>query len=680
MDQPPPRPSAVPEDAVWAEDEGVWELVERSPDGQRTGPYRAWRVDGPLLMETRYADGHRVGPFRRFHADGRIAREGTYRDDRFDGVVVAHANPEGGGEPLRGCCVPAGAKRMRARYEDGRLMGETFFDGEDRPLCSDGSLRPLRPAGIPDDVEFEEHGRRWRQGRYDPEHGRCLGVWRWWDTEGRLSEEATYDEGVKTLRRRFDPAGKVIEEIGLGRDEIPDGPFLRRWTDAHEGGHADARVRGVDGCHADGLVVGRWLYRDDAGAVVRQVDHGTRWAGDDGETSEAFANVDRPAAAWASWGASLAEAGRVREALVAWARMAGVSGDPAGLIERIQERVVALTEERAREMAVQAAEPETCTPAALLDALLRGGEAASILRSLAGQMAGKPRTARDLIEAAVLLAPQRMETYATRALVRLDLGDREGAMADAARVAVTSDGTAEFLRQYAAALFPAFAFWPSAEDPPELPEPLPIEPAQPLENVRWAVQMYASRLAGLREAIRTVVGQPQLPAWAPPSVDGLLPLGPVELRREDAAIEDESDEGVELTTVRIDETLPQAFTVPELMRLARTSWAGLTWLCWSVGLDQVAIPQGVEARPEYPRALAMSLSRAFRANDCLVTGGLRAMTQGIPGFRWEGIEVDELPPSLVQMAAAEWLEVRAVLLWLSNPGNLSPFQDDLRRV
>jgi hypothetical protein len=97
-------------------------------------------------------------------------------------------------------------------------------------------------------------------------------------------------------------------------------------------------------------------------------------------------------------------------------------------------------------------------------------------------------------------------------------------------------------------------------------------------------------------------------------------------------------------------------------------------------LDEVTVPLDVVSRETYPQALALSVQRAWRARDQVVTSGLRSMTQGVPDFEWQGRGIADLPASLVDVCIDEWIEARAVLLWLSNEGNVSPFQDDLRRV
>jgi hypothetical protein len=132
--------------------------------------------------------------------------------------------------------------------------------------------------------------------------------------------------------------------------------------------------------------------------------------------------------------------------------------------------------------------------------------------------------------------------------------------------------------------------------------------------------------------------------------------------------------------VKVDERIvvDRETSLPALMRFARREWVGLCWLCWAVGLDRLALPAEIAKRPQFGAAAGMSIERLWRCRDKLITGGLRAMTQGVPGFVWEGIEIDLLPGVLAEIAADEYREMRAVFYWLCDEGVQSPWQDNLR--
>ena len=69
-----------------------------------------------------------------------------------------------------------------------------------------------------------------------------------------------------------------------------------------------------------------------------------------------------------------------------------------------------------------------------------------------------------------------------------------------------------------------------------------------------------------------------------------------------------------------------------------------------------------------------------RVQDAIATNGLRSLNAGVPGFTWEGLDIDTAPSHFVQLALEEYFELRALFLWLMSPENLSPFQSDLRQV
>jgi len=76
-------------------------------------------------------------------------------------------------------------------------------------------------------------------------------------------------------------------------------------------------------------------------------------------------------------------------------------------------------------------------------------------------------------------------------------------------------------------------------------------------------------------------------------------------------------------------------------------------------------------------AMQMIVRRTWRIKDRMSTGGLLARSQGVPGFDWQGIDIDALPPHLIDTVASEYLAVRSMFLWLASDA-LTPFQDDLR--
>jgi hypothetical protein len=670
------RPPGVSADATWLNDREVWERAATARDGTKQGEVTQWRADGTLYLRGHYVAGRLHGPFSFFHPNGQVAREGVYVAGEPEGVIVAYGSDGPTPEVLRTCCVPEGAWQMRSRFDGGRLLGELFYDREGRVLLSDGTLRPERPANVPDAADYDEYARRWMHGALD-DRGGWTGVWRFWNDGGGLEEEADYKETRKLWSRLYDPDGSLRQAVHYEGDSIRHGSYRKRLQPDEESPWTDARIRQERGAFEHGSAVGPWTYLDASGAVVRAIDYGRAYQ--EAETSSLDVFKDAKAD-WTSAARALLAEGRTREGVCAAARAAAQKQDREELLGFLREVTVPVTEATSQALLAALTQGEV-TVGKALDALVGGADPASVLRTLSSILKGASHAALDFIDASIVLAPDRRMSFMTRALVRIELGDLPGALADTDVVEGDSVDAAGFLRQYVRVLFPRFDFWP-AREPPESPlEDMPDAPGQPFEALRWAVQLYATRVdLARRELLRRF---PAAPGWLPPDVSALLPDGPLPLTRRTVEITDETDEGTETTEMVVDETVkpdPREMAVPTLMRLCRCSWAALGWLCWSAGLDRVALPEQMKAPPNFDKAAGMIIARYWRAQDGVVTGGLRSVTHGVPGFLWEGIDVDGMPRHFVEMAHEEYLEARAAMLFLASPENVSPFQADLRQT
>jgi MORN repeat variant len=672
------RPAGVPGAAAWLADRDVWEQAATAPGGDKHGEATEWRGDGTLYRRASYRDGRLDGPFTVYHPNGQVARQGSYLAGELDGPLEAYGSDDSTTENLRSCCVPAGAWQMKSHYQAGqRLYGETFYDRQGRRLLADGSVHPDRPPSLPAEAEFDEYARRWMLGSRD-ERGFWVGTWRSWNEEGGLEEEAEFRDTRKLWSRLYQGEASLRQEVHFEGEGVRHGPYRRRLLAAEESPWADRRIREERGAFERGQAVGPWTYLDASGAVVRAVDLGRAY--DDARRAgmAALGNQESPAPDWSALSRSLRAEGRVREAVCAAARAAARSGSSEQLLALLGEVTVPLTA-AANERTLAALAEGEVTIAGVLDALVGGADPAAVLRTLASILGGASGAARDLVDVAILLAPERRMAYLTRALVRVELGDRDGARSDAEQVAPESAEAADFLRHYLRVLFPAFSFWPAQEVPVSPLADMPDEPGQPLSAVRRAIQVYATRLSLVRAALARQVGG--TPPWLPPDLTALLPDGPLELRTTTAQIVDQTEEGPETTEVKIDESLAvDGSPVPALLRMARIHWAGLGWLCWSAGLDRVALPERLDPPASFGQAAGMVIARYFRAQDAVATGGLRSVTAGVPGFRWEGMDIDGMARHFAEMVHDEYLEMRAVFLFLASPENLSPFQSDLRQT
>ncbi|HVU53337.1 MAG TPA: thiol reductase thioredoxin, partial [Polyangia bacterium] len=387
-------------------------------------------------------------------------------------------------------------------------------------------------------------------------------------------------------------------------------------------------------------------------------------------------------------------------ALLALARAAAAAGDAGPLREGLARLALPRRPESARGMADDIVKRADGRLDLVANALPAGADAPSLLRALGSSLVGREAVGLELVDAALLLDPERPDVHVTRALLAVHLGRPEVALAEAALLPAEHAEQRAFLEAYTRVIFCAYPFAPAGLEIRTAFPDVPEGPEQPLAKVRAQLMKYATRLGLCRAAVLARLPPGATPAWLPPDLSSLLPDGPVALEtwEFEEIVQDENDEGEaaedeagaaptgapapepEARLVTVDETLPldASASLPALLRQARREWAGLCWMCWGVGLDRVALPERVDAPADFGQAAGLSLERLWRCRDRVVTGGLRAMTQGVPGFRWEGLEIDVLPVVLAEIAADEYREMRAVFYWLCDEGVQSPWQDNVR--
>jgi hypothetical protein len=681
---PPPRPATVPPDAAWSVENGEWELAPRDADGRRDGVVRAWRADGTLAAETGFRAGEREGAWRRFHPDGAVAREGRYEGGQAHGRMIAHGTDAPTTEPLQSCCVPPGAWELQHDYDRGHLTDIRWYDRAGVHILPSGAPHPARPAGLPPEARFEEGRDQWTVTAYD-DNGQPHGVWKRWARDGVLRERDEYAAGkADGLWQRWGETG-ALEEESVWRAGQRGGAYRRVGVPPEL--FTDPRITEERGAFERDQPVGAWTLLDAKGAVICARPLGA--ALDDAGLLASPALADEGTKDWAALADRLAAEDRPAEALLAAARAAAAARDAAPLRERLARLALPRQPESALGLAATLVARDGGGLSMIANGLPAGADAASLLRAMASLLDGRDRVALELVDAALLLSPDRADCHVTRALVSVHLGRPESALADVRALPEDHVEQREFLTGYVRVIFPAFSFAPATEPAIETHfTDVPDAVDQPLEKVVAAIQKYATRLGVLRAAVASRLPEGEAPAWLPPALPELLPNGPVALETWDfeEIVEPEEDDPSaadgepEPHPVVVDEriTVDDTASLPALMRQARRDWVGLCWLCWAAGLDRVALPDALEPPDQLGAAAGMSIERLWRCRDKLITGGLRAMTQGVPGFVWEGIEIDLLPAVLAEIAADEYREMRAIFFWLCDQGVQSVWQDNLR--
>jgi hypothetical protein len=616
------------------------------------------------------------GPFETFHTTGEVATRGRYAGGKYDGTLSRFASSTPGTEPLRSCCVPPGARELRAEYSAGRLLSENFYDDAGLPLCADGTRWPERPPGVPESAHFDEGSRR-----YCEREGGLLAPSRlaYYRADGTREEEFEFADGHATLRRGFGPDGRLVEEWELEGGIGKRHGAYRFVFDAATTPFT-AAVHEERGRYERGERAGTIQLLGAGGEPLRTIEHGEP-LGESPPLVTGEEPADDSPGALRELAERLLSERRPREAFAVAARALARTADVAHFRALLAREVAELRPEFAAARAEHAAAANERTPSRVLDALLSGAAPAPTLRALATSISPASRGALDYAEAAFLLAPEEGVTRVTRGMIRLEHGERDGALEDAVAVLANSAEAGEFLLEAARILFPEFGFDPREDPVTPSDQELPaFGPAQPLDRLRQAIGLYATRIKLVREELLRRF--PANTPWLPPDTSALLPSGPLELRRYVAQIRDEDEPGkVEVSEVLVDETLIVAGrSLRALLTAARSDWAALSWLAWSAGLDQVALPEILVERELFPAAMNRAMLRCFWAHDRVKTNGLAALARKLPPFQWQGRWIQSLPRQFAEIAAAEYLEVRAVFGWLLFAENVSPFQADLRTV
>jgi antitoxin component YwqK of YwqJK toxin-antitoxin module len=685
---PRPRPAGVPPTASWVEAVDEWRQCASDETGRPHGPFRSWRGDGSTAEISRFEHGKQVGVSFRLHRDGSLFSVAPFVDGIPRGDHRRYASDHPGAEQLQRCCVPPGAWQFRQRYDSRGMVDDgAWFDRAGGRLLSTGEPYPDRPEEVPAEASFDENLGQWEAGVIWDQTG-YTGVRRRWSLEGvlRLGEGLSRGKRHGAVRIFAEDGAPTWE--GHYADGRLSGPFAALELPAEHLSpvNGDAIVR-LEGMFERDQAVGAWRAFDAAGTLRQARELGVALDAEALSSSPALADVRRSAEAWRALAGSLLTERRVGESLLAMARAASAASDVKPLTDALAEAVIPLGPAAARTEARELIERASEDLVALIDGLKRGGDAATLLWSIARAMTGHDRAAIELVTAAILLDPRSTAPLGTRALLHVSLGEVAAARADLELLPADAADQRELLGLTLRAYFPRFDFWPAHQALRPLPDdPVPV-PERTAQEVRDAIQRYATRLDRLREAVRAL--RPPDAASLIPDLAHLLPDGPVRLARwtftmSAAMYEGQSEEPtadgetVELTVDETRELAPDGATLLQLLRRARVDWSGLTWLCWAVGLDAPALPVAIQPPAALGRAAVMTMERVWRSRDRLTTGGLLALNKGIPGFDWEGVPIDRVPVTLAKLALDEYVELRAVLSWLCDAVNRSPWQDDLR--
>lgn len=501
---------------------------------------------------------------------------------------------------------------------------------------------PSRPAGVDDSSHFDPESECWVSGAMNGS-GRRDALWRSWGRDGSPLTEIEYLDGE------------------------PHGPY-REWLTEGENGFDVAGVCELRGCYQYGVPSGEWQLLDVHGTLLRGVD-----LGDAPIERELPVLRDEVCGAdvWQDDAMRLFDEGQPGDAMLALARSVATSCEVEVLEEAIERHRLPAGVARARSTLRGA---ELGDARHLSRALLLGADPASCLRMISAKLESKnaPRAALDLINAGLLLEPTRASPLEVRAAILIRLGLNEHAALDIDALARTDAQASALLNTYRLLLFPTFDFWPIRETLETTGVNRQQRPEQDLAAIRHTVSRYARRFGAIRSALsRHVVSTIE---WFPPDVAHLvLPDAGLRVETFVSSIND-----VDVSTSLNEQVQVDNDELPTLLRLARAEWNALTYLCWSVGLTQVAMPEAVDP----PAAFGEAVRLAERGLQRCRADSAEALPDASsePGFGLDNIDIDALPSRLVPLVEEHYIELTAMFRWLSHAEYRSPWQDDVRGV
>lgn len=243
----PERPASVPPDAAYDAIDERWVQGVRLADGTREGPWKEWRKDGSLYVETHYTGGLIDGTQREYYPDGSLSNEARWvRGVQKDSIRL---RPRSG--PVDPFWASADARVVQVdSVPDEQGLGwrtGILRDADGVEVTPRGEPVPPRPAGVPSTARLavEDGPPAWVDVTSQYTTLRPVGLKRVWSLAGELLRECEYTPRGRLVwsREALDPDPRVALVDAFFADPITFSPSYQlgqQWTPAR---HAEVRAR-----------------------------------------------------------------------------------------------------------------------------------------------------------------------------------------------------------------------------------------------------------------------------------------------------------------------------------------------------------------------------------------------------------------------------------------------------
>lgn len=164
-------------------------------DRERVGDWTWWYPSGVKQRQSSFVNGEQVGLWTEWHPNRQVKQRGKYEDGVRVGPWTEHTDD--------------GDKIREVAYEKGRQISESLMYRDleiERRVTSSPSGRPIREYSILKSIEGEQilHGpfKRYRENGSLAEAGDYLlgarnGIWRKYDSDGRVIDDVLYKHGIE---------------------------------------------------------------------------------------------------------------------------------------------------------------------------------------------------------------------------------------------------------------------------------------------------------------------------------------------------------------------------------------------------------------------------------------------------------------------------------------------------
>lgn len=223
------------EDGVWKNyylDGAVYDSVCYI-DGRMDGEYISKYESGEIYEKGYYRMGRATGNWKNYYESGQLWHETEMKDDEYTGDWFAY-------------------------FEDGKVSEQRYYDRENLLLINlfDDKGNQLVKDGNGHYVLYAEDGKTvLLEGEY--EKGLKVGEWKSYYSDGKLNEEAVFENNIDRMINYWSPAGEQLVKDG-------NGLYKSYW---------DENQVYETGLIKDGLREGRWLSYTETGLLMFEQDY-----------------------------------------------------------------------------------------------------------------------------------------------------------------------------------------------------------------------------------------------------------------------------------------------------------------------------------------------------------------------------------------------------------------------